>query len=93
MLHEGSRAGGPLIGRSGGIINVGGLKVHPEEIAVINRHPEVRMSLVSGRKNPITGAIVVAEIVDGPRYPERHSAPGACYRPRTSYRQRAAART
>jgi acyl-coenzyme A synthetase/AMP-(fatty) acid ligase len=53
-----------FIGRRGGIINVGGLKVHPEEIeAVINRHPEVRMSLVSGRKNPITGAIVVAEIV------------------------------
>jgi acyl-coenzyme A synthetase/AMP-(fatty) acid ligase len=53
-----------FIGRRGGIINVGGLKVHPEEIeAVINRHPEVRMSLVRGRKNPITGAIVVAEVV------------------------------
>ncbi|MBV8776438.1 MAG: long-chain fatty acid--CoA ligase, partial [Alphaproteobacteria bacterium] len=47
-----------------GIINVGGLKVHPEEIeAVINRHPEVRMSLVRGRKNSITGAIVVADVV------------------------------
>ena len=35
-------------GRRGGIINVGGLKVHPEEIeAVINRHPRVRMSLVA----------------------------------------------
>jgi acyl-coenzyme A synthetase/AMP-(fatty) acid ligase len=53
-----------FIGRRGGIINVGGLKVHPEEIeAVINRHPEVRMSLVRGRKNSITGAIVVAEVV------------------------------
>jgi len=51
-------------GRRGGIINVGGLKVHPEEIeAVINRHPEVRMSLVRARKNPITGAIVVADVV------------------------------
>jgi len=29
-----------FIGRRGGIINVGGLKVHPEEVeAVINRHP------------------------------------------------------
>jgi acyl-CoA synthetase (AMP-forming)/AMP-acid ligase II len=38
-------------GRRGGIINVGGLKVHPEEIeAVINRHPSVRMSLVQGRQ-------------------------------------------
>jgi acyl-coenzyme A synthetase/AMP-(fatty) acid ligase len=36
-----------FVGRRGGIINVGGLKVHPEEIeAVINRHPDVRMSLV-----------------------------------------------
>jgi acyl-coenzyme A synthetase/AMP-(fatty) acid ligase len=51
-------------GRRGGIINVGGLKIHPEEVeAVINRHPAVRLSRVSGRKNPITGAIVVAEVV------------------------------
>ena len=34
-----------FVGRRGGIINIGGLKVHPEEIeAVINRHPDVRMS-------------------------------------------------
>lgn len=51
-------------GRRDGVINVGGLKVHPEEVeAVINRHPQVRMSLVRTRKNPITGAIVVADIV------------------------------
>jgi acyl-coenzyme A synthetase/AMP-(fatty) acid ligase len=51
-------------GRKGGIINVGGLKVHPEEVeAVINRHPHVRMSLVHPRKSPITGAIVVADVV------------------------------
>lgn len=51
-------------GRRGGIINIGGLKVHPEEVeAVINRHPQVRMSLVHGRKNPITGAIVMADVV------------------------------
>ena len=30
-------------GRAGGIINVGGLKINPEEVeAVINRHPGVR---------------------------------------------------
>lgn len=51
-------------GRRGGIINVGGLKIHPEEVeAVINRHPAVRQSRVLGRRNPITGAIVVAEVV------------------------------
>ncbi len=53
-----------FVGRRGGIINVGGLKVHPEEVeAVINRHPDVHISLVHGRKNPITGAIVVADVV------------------------------
>jgi acyl-coenzyme A synthetase/AMP-(fatty) acid ligase len=53
-----------FIGRRGGIINVGGLKIHPEEVeAVINRHPDVRMSLVTARKNPITGAIVAADVV------------------------------
>jgi acyl-CoA synthetase (AMP-forming)/AMP-acid ligase II len=51
-------------GRKGGIINIGGLKVHPEEIeAVINRHPKVRMSLVRPKQNPVTGAIVVADVV------------------------------
>ena len=59
-------------GRRGGIINVGGLKIHPEEVeAVINRQPGVRLSRVSGRKNPITGAIVVAEVVaDGVTFDE-----------------------
>lgn len=53
-----------FVGRSGGIINVGGLKVHPEEVeAVINAHPRVRMSLVKPRRNPIMGAVVTAEVV------------------------------
>jgi len=53
-----------FVGRRGGIINIGGLKVHPEEIeAVINRHPEVRMSRARSRKSPITGGIVVADVV------------------------------
>ena len=53
-----------FMGRSNGVINVGGLKVHPEEVeAVINRHPQVRMSLVRARKSPITGALVVADVV------------------------------
>ncbi len=51
-------------GRRGGIINIGGLKVHPEEIeAVINRHPQVRMSLVRPKRSPITGSIVIADVV------------------------------
>lgn len=55
-----------FVGRRDGMINVGGLKVHPEEVeAVINRHPRVRMSLVRTRKNPITGALVIADVVLG----------------------------
>jgi acyl-coenzyme A synthetase/AMP-(fatty) acid ligase len=53
-----------FMGRAGGVINVGGLKVHPEEVeAVINANPWVRMSLVKARRNPITGAVVTADIV------------------------------
>lgn len=53
-----------FVGRRGGIINIGGLKVHPEEIeAVINRHPDVRMSRAKSRRSPITGGIVVAEVI------------------------------
>ena len=51
-------------GRVGGIINVGGLTINPEEVeAVINRLPGVHASRVCGRKNPFTGAVVVAEVV------------------------------
>lgn len=53
-----------IAGRQDGIVNVGGQKVHPEEVeAVLNEHPDVQMSLVRARTNPITGAIVVADIV------------------------------
>jgi acyl-coenzyme A synthetase/AMP-(fatty) acid ligase len=53
-----------FVGRRGGIINIGGLKVHPEEIeAVINRHAAVRMSRARSRRSPITGAIVVADVI------------------------------
>jgi acyl-CoA synthetase (AMP-forming)/AMP-acid ligase II len=53
-----------FVGRRGGIINVGGLKVHPEEIeAVINRHSLVRMSRAKSRRSPVTGAIVAADVV------------------------------
>jgi acyl-coenzyme A synthetase/AMP-(fatty) acid ligase len=53
-----------FVGRKDGVINVGGLKVHPEEVeATINRHADVSGSLVRSRKSPITGAIVVADVV------------------------------
>jgi acyl-coenzyme A synthetase/AMP-(fatty) acid ligase len=66
-----------FVGRRDGIINVGGLKVHPEEVeAVINRHPSVQMSLVRARKSPITGALVVADVVVKSGSPMSASADG-----------------
>lgn len=53
-----------FVGRRDGTVNVGGLKVHPEEVeAVLNRHPEVSASLVRTKKSRITGALVVADVV------------------------------
>lgn len=51
-------------GRRDGAINVGGFKVYPEEVeAVLNRHPQVQLSLVKSKTNPITGALVIAEVL------------------------------
>jgi acyl-coenzyme A synthetase/AMP-(fatty) acid ligase len=53
-----------FVGRRGGIINVGGLKCHPEEIeSVINRHPRVQGSLVRARRSPLLGTIVAADVM------------------------------
>lgn len=53
-----------FIGRRDGRINVGGLKVYPEEVeAVINRHAAVHHSRVRAMKNPVTGSVVVADVV------------------------------
>ena len=60
-----------FVGRREGVINVGGLKVHPEEVeAVINQHPCVLMTRVHGRRNPITGALVAADVVIRPSVAE-----------------------
>jgi acyl-coenzyme A synthetase/AMP-(fatty) acid ligase len=52
------------LGRQDGTINVGGSKIHPEEVeAVLQMHPKVRMALARARKNSITGGLVSAEVV------------------------------
>ena len=46
-----------FVGRRDGVINIGGQKVHPEEVeAVINRCPEVQMSLGPREKEPPVGS-------------------------------------
>jgi acyl-coenzyme A synthetase/AMP-(fatty) acid ligase len=53
-----------FVGRKDGVINVGGLKVHPEEVeTVLNSQPQVRMSQVRSKRSPITGSILIADIV------------------------------
>ena len=38
--------------------------MHPEEIEpLLNRHPAVQMSCVHSQANPITGSLVVADVV------------------------------
>jgi acyl-CoA synthetase (AMP-forming)/AMP-acid ligase II len=60
-----------FVGRRGGVINVGGAKVHPEEVeAVLNAIATVRASRAFARKSPITGAVVFADVVlHDPREP------------------------
>jgi acyl-CoA synthetase (AMP-forming)/AMP-acid ligase II len=53
-----------FLGRRTGVVNIGGMKVYPEEVeAVINRHEAVRMSVVRARSSRITGALVAADVV------------------------------
>ena len=53
-----------FVGRRDGVINVGGLKVHPEQVeSVISCHPDVQMCVVRAQKSAIMGALVVADVV------------------------------
>jgi acyl-coenzyme A synthetase/AMP-(fatty) acid ligase len=63
-----------FVGRRDGTVNVGGLKVHPEEVeAVLNRHPRVSISLVRNKASRIMGSLVVADIVlRTPEHEESH---------------------
>ena len=53
-----------FLGRANGCINVGGQKVHPLSVEeVILGVPGVQAARVFGRRNPILGALVAAEVV------------------------------
>ncbi|MCC6133301.1 MAG: long-chain fatty acid--CoA ligase [Acidobacteria bacterium] len=53
-----------FLGRMAEVINVGGVKVHPVEVeGVIREVPGVVDVRVWGRPNPITGAVVAADLV------------------------------
>lgn len=51
-------------GRRSEVVNVGGVKVHPQEVeAVIAAAPGVKVVRAYGKKNPVAGQIVAADIV------------------------------
>jgi len=53
-----------FLGRANGAINVGGDKVFPEEVErVILELPDIALARVSGRRNPIVGALVEAVVM------------------------------
>ena len=56
-----------FLGRADSVINVGGAKVRPEEVEMaLLRVPGVADARVFGRRNPITGQLVAAEIAAAP---------------------------
>jgi len=52
-----------IIGRQSGIINIGGDKVNPENVRqTLLEHPDILQANVFGKKNPITGMVLAANI-------------------------------
>ena len=53
-----------FLGRDTGVINVGGAKVYPEQVEqVISAMPQVVLARVIPKRNPFSGAILVAEVM------------------------------
>lgn len=53
-----------FLGRANGTINVGGNKVHPEQVEhILLECPDVAEVRVYAKKNPFTGALVAADVV------------------------------
>lgn len=56
-----------FLGRANGAINVGGDKLYPQEVEeILLAHADVEHARVYARSNPITGQIVVADVVARP---------------------------
>ncbi len=55
-----------FLGRASGVINVGGNKVHPEQVEqVLLQHPAVLQAKVYAKASSVLGQLVVADIVVG----------------------------
>lgn len=53
-----------FLGRASGLLNIGGNKVHPEEIErILMEHPDVVLAKVYGRSSSIMGTIIQADVI------------------------------
>ena len=53
-----------FVGREGGSVNIGGIKVQPEDVeAVLRGHPSVAECRISARPSAVLGTILSAEVV------------------------------
>ena len=53
-----------FLGRETGAVNVGGVKVYPEVVErILTQLPEVAFARVAPRRNPLSGALLVATVV------------------------------
>jgi acyl-coenzyme A synthetase/AMP-(fatty) acid ligase len=56
-----------FLGREGGVVSVGGYKVHPERVeGTIAAVPGVRLVRVMGRSSPLLGSVLIADVVPAP---------------------------
>ncbi len=56
-----------FLGRNSGIVNVGGVKVAPEQVErALREHAEVVDAVVTSRRNPFSGWILTAQVVPAP---------------------------
>ena len=52
-----------MIGRANGTINIGGDKVNPDNIRhMLLEHPDVLEACVYGKKSPLTGMLLLADV-------------------------------
>jgi acyl-coenzyme A synthetase/AMP-(fatty) acid ligase len=62
-----------FLGRASGVVNVGGVKVAPEQVeAVLRAHPDVLDAVVRSRRNAFSGSILVADVVVAPDAPREN---------------------
>lgn len=62
VVEKGDRVN--FLGRASGAVNIGGMKIWPEQVErVLREHPDVLDAVVIPRRNPFSGWLLTAEVV------------------------------